>query len=51
MDSVVSSIPPAEAGGWPSSTRLVSKNKPDKSGLLLSIINIAIKKNLPLNYN
>lgn len=29
VDSVVSGIPPAEAGGWPSSIRLVSKIKPN----------------------
>ena len=32
VDSVVSGIPPAEAGGWPSSTRLVSKIKPNEDG-------------------
>ena len=29
---LVSGIPPAEAGGWPSSTRLVSKIKPNEDG-------------------
>ena len=32
MNSVVSGIPPAEAGAWPSSTRLVSKIKPNEDG-------------------
>ena len=32
VDSVVSGIPSAEAGGWPSSTRLVGKIKPNEDG-------------------
>jgi len=32
VDSVVAGIPPAEAGAWPSSTRLISNNKPNEDG-------------------
>ena len=44
VDSVVSYIvlPPAEAGGWPSSTRFVSKIKPNKDGFIYMMMMMMI---------